>query len=599
MSEILYNEDCRDTMRRMKEEGVKVDLTVTSCPYDDLRKYNNSSTWNFDVFKEIARLLYDVTTDGGIVVWVVNDKVEKGSKTLTSFKQAIYFNEIGFNVNDVMIWKKCLSGGVWLYCRNKINGKIIIQSVKDLKRLNIDNYQLWDGSKWNNIISLTKSTDFEKKYQIKLRSGERIATTASHVWPILNKQNEYILKETEKLKIGECLISGKLVEPEEPLVPIYMTEDMAWFIGLYLAEGSRSGQDNKTYRPIQIALNSDEISFVDKIKKAVELVDGGVSYTIDKNKLNVRVYGKVMSTIVDEYIGGKNAKTKHLTNKCWNLPNNLLKKIIEGYLDGDGHYEKINNRWRLGFTRNCYLERDLRTAANRLGATLTLLTTFSKCNNKRFPSFRGEWRWETSSHHNVKNRNEIIDINTNIPSEDFYDITVESNEHLFCLSSGILTHNCNPMPVIKQPRYNPCFEYMIILSKGKPKTFNPLMRPCKSDGLHYTSTVKNMGGENGRRKIDYHVNKETVDYNIWNIAVAKNKETIVIDGKEIRHPAVFPYEIPYRHILSWSNEGDTVLDPFMGSGTTGLACKNTNRNFIGIELNTNYFELAKSKLDIK
>lgn len=169
----------------------------------------------------------------------------------------------------------------------------------------------------------------------------------------------------------------------------------------------------------------------------------------------------------------------------------------------------------------------------------------------------------------------------------------------FNVNDVMIWRKLNIMPVIKQPRYNPCFEYMIILSKGKPKTFNPIMRPCKCAGLHYTSTVKNIGGENGRRKIDYHVNKETVDYNIWDIAVAKNKETIVIDGKEIRHPAVFPYEIPYRHILSWSNEGDTVLDPFMGSGTTGLACKNTNRNFIGIELNTNYFELAKSKLGLK
>ena len=57
----IYNEDCRDTMRRMKEEGIKVDLTVTSCPYDDLRNYNHSSTWNFDIFKEIAQLLYDKT----------------------------------------------------------------------------------------------------------------------------------------------------------------------------------------------------------------------------------------------------------------------------------------------------------------------------------------------------------------------------------------------------------------------------------------------------------------------------------------------------------------------------------------------------------
>ena len=100
-------------------------------------------------------------------------------------------------------------------------------------------------------------------------------------------------------------------------------------------------------------------------------------------------------------------------------------------------------------------------------------------------------------------------------------------------------------------------------------------------------------------KRDIKFRGKRVEDNKWDIAVAKNKETIVIDGEAIRHPAVFPYEIPYRHILSWSNEGDTVLDPFMGSGTTGLACKNTNRNFIGIELNKNYFELAKSKLNIK
>ena len=87
----IYNEDCRDTMRRMIKEDIKVDLTVTSCPYDDLRKYNNSSTWNFEIFKEIAQLLYDVTSDGGVVVWVVGDATINGSETGTSFKQALHF----------------------------------------------------------------------------------------------------------------------------------------------------------------------------------------------------------------------------------------------------------------------------------------------------------------------------------------------------------------------------------------------------------------------------------------------------------------------------------------------------------------------------
>ena len=102
----IYNEDCRDTMRRMKEEGIKVDLTVTSCPYDNLRSYHNSSTWNFDIFKEIAQLLYDVTADGGVVVWVVGDATINGSETGTSFKQALYFMECGFKLHDTMLFEK-------------------------------------------------------------------------------------------------------------------------------------------------------------------------------------------------------------------------------------------------------------------------------------------------------------------------------------------------------------------------------------------------------------------------------------------------------------------------------------------------------------
>ncbi len=79
-----------------------IDLTVTSPPYDNLRTYRG---YDFD-FEPIARELYRVTKDGGVVVWVVNDKKIKGSKTLMSFKQAIYFNEIGFNIHDIMIWRK-------------------------------------------------------------------------------------------------------------------------------------------------------------------------------------------------------------------------------------------------------------------------------------------------------------------------------------------------------------------------------------------------------------------------------------------------------------------------------------------------------------
>lgn len=98
--------DCVEHMQNMIQEGVKVDLTVTSPPYDQLRMYQGEILWNFDKFKEIADLLYQVTADGGTLIWVVNDQVKNGSETGTSFKQALYFMEIGFNLHDTMIYQK-------------------------------------------------------------------------------------------------------------------------------------------------------------------------------------------------------------------------------------------------------------------------------------------------------------------------------------------------------------------------------------------------------------------------------------------------------------------------------------------------------------
>lgn len=155
------------------------------------------------------------------------------------------------------------------------------------------------------------------------------------------------------------------------------------------------------------------------------------------------------------------------------------------------------------------------------------------------------------------------------------------------LNDTMIWQKANPCPVVSQPRYNPCFEYMFVFSKGKPKTFNPIMVPCKCAGLNYHSTCKNMGGENGRTKKEFNINDEKVAPNIWEIAVAQNKTA---------HPAVYPIELVLKHIKSWSNEGDVVLDPFIGSGTTALAAKQLGRNYVGIELCEEYYNICKEQL---
>lgn len=91
------------------EEGI-IDLVITSPPYDNLRDYDKTIQWDFNTFKIIATELFRVIKDGGILVWVVSDATIKGNKTLTSFKHALYFQEIGFNVYDVIIYEKSGSG---------------------------------------------------------------------------------------------------------------------------------------------------------------------------------------------------------------------------------------------------------------------------------------------------------------------------------------------------------------------------------------------------------------------------------------------------------------------------------------------------------
>jgi DNA modification methylase len=96
----LYNENCLDTMARMEDNFI--DLTVTSPPYDDLRTYNG---YSFD-FESIAKELYRTTKEGGVVIWIVGDATIKGSETGTSFRQALFFMECGFNLHDTMIYNR-------------------------------------------------------------------------------------------------------------------------------------------------------------------------------------------------------------------------------------------------------------------------------------------------------------------------------------------------------------------------------------------------------------------------------------------------------------------------------------------------------------
>lgn len=142
-------------------------------------------------------------------------------------------------------------------------------------------------------------------------------------------------------------------------------------------------------------------------------------------------------------------------------------------------------------------------------------------------------------------------------------------------------------------RYAQTFEYMFVLSKGKPKTVNKIKdRENKHFGGLITSTERQKDGS--LRKSNGAIKKRTIyeygeRFNVWRISAEKNNRT--------GHPAVFPIQLAKDHIITWSEKNDVVLDPFMGSGTTGVACYETQRKFIGIEISNKYFQKAKNRIE--
>lgn len=147
-------------------------------------------------------------------------------------------------------------------------------------------------------------------------------------------------------------------------------------------------------------------------------------------------------------------------------------------------------------------------------------------------------------------------------------------------------------------RYTQIFEYCFILSKGKPKTIN-LIQDKKNAWAGYTSfgnakTRKKDGTMHDPGKKSKEIREWGVRTNIWKI---KNSGGFGQSSKaSYKHPATMPEELARGHVLSWSNENDLILDPFMGAGTTAQVCLEENRNFIGFEIDDTYHQMCVDRV---
>ena len=149
-------------------------------------------------------------------------------------------------------------------------------------------------------------------------------------------------------------------------------------------------------------------------------------------------------------------------------------------------------------------------------------------------------------------------------------------------------------PFMRSNAYTNCYEFMFILSKGKPKTFNPLKMKTVRSGKEKLVSNKKADGINN--KVDGKLNEEKTLPNIWDYAVGLGGSTN--DKIAFQHTAIFPEKLAQDHILSWSNENDLIFDPMSGSGTTCKMAKLNNRNFLGFEISEEYTDLSKKRLGL-
>ena len=166
----------------------------------------------------------------------------------------------------------------------------------------------------------------------------------------------------------------------------------------------------------------------------------------------------------------------------------------------------------------------------------------------------------------------------------------------FKLHDTMIFEKQNPIPQIYRKRYTNVFEYMFVFSKGYVKTHNPIMVDTLHGGLKLNGTTyKNFSkGDQKREKLAHPVKKKKIKGNIWRYVVGKKAE----DQEAKWHPAPFPSALVRDHIISWSNEGDIVLDPMCGSGTTCKVALQLKRNFIGIDISEEYCELARKRIEL-
>ncbi len=318
-----------------------------------------------------------------------------------------------------------LSGSMRLYAKTQKGA--MPSSLRDLTRLRPDTVHLWNGTEWS-AVEQWGHLPTARSVRVTLRSGERLRCHPGALWSTARGG-----VAASVLSVGDVITTTTIPESDDAARPSHLDDaQIGWFVGLYIAEGSISGDC------IQIAGHQKEVERYLSLEQLALDYHGRASlYHLEGKTATINLYGCVLRGILESYVSGSGAKQKHLHPRCWQRSNEFLRGVLVGYLSGDGAWEEDNRRWRLGFTDNARLAQDIRTICARLGATLSLRRTNHAIGEKKYPGFRGEVRMASDVPQRIRPRGEVVAV-CGDASQPFWALKLRSNRQFVSLASGVV-----------------------------------------------------------------------------------------------------------------------------------------------------------------
>jgi len=421
---------------------------------------------------------------------------------------AIALQEDGWILrNDI-----CLDGQTMLVA--KVDGKLWKGTLKDLSELSNKDICLPTSNKgksiWVKVKRIWKSSE-RTRFKITLTNGLSVIASPNHRFPIKTSKcraKKYIkmrVNQVENIRIGEHL----LLMTTFPSVSGERDYLDGYSVGFYLAEGN----EMVGRRGIQLSCGVKDKIFLEKISKRFSLK----IYNYGRN-LAIRSYDEKYINLIRQSVKGRTSHDKHLSNRAYSFGTAFLRGVLDGFLDGDGYYDKKNNRWRIRITINEDLITDLILLSRIAGYDIRVEGKDSKTNSVGL-SIRKNWK----NRHVFRNLyfQQILNIEK-IEDGELYDVEVEPIyetyrgkgkpqgrtrqkrldkwNNLFALGNGILTHNCwykpNHMPSSVKDRLTNTWEHLFHFVKNRRYYYDldAIRKPHKISTLERGRYTRNKFG---------------------------------------------------------------------------------------------------------